>query len=251
MTAEHHQFTNLPEVLTAKDLLVVNNSGTLPAALTGRLIDGSTVAVHVSSAEPNERGAYLVELRRPAAGRGCGAVSTRSGVAGRGRPRDHAARPCERAADRAFHRPALVRGDPAAARHVARGVPRLVRQGDPVRLRGPRVADRGVSDRVRDRAGQQRDASAARPFTAELVKELERRGTTIAPITLHTGVASPEAHEAPYAERFKVPAATAELVERTRRTADGSSLSAPRSCARSNPPSTPRATCAPPTAGPT
>jgi S-adenosylmethionine:tRNA ribosyltransferase-isomerase len=59
--------------------------------------------------------------------------------------------------------------------------------------------------------------SAARPFTAELVTELERRGTTIAPITLHTGVASPEAHEAPYAERFKVPQTTVDLVERTRR----------------------------------
>jgi S-adenosylmethionine:tRNA ribosyltransferase-isomerase len=59
--------------------------------------------------------------------------------------------------------------------------------------------------------------SAARPFTAALVTELERRGTRIAPITLHTGVASPEAHEAPYAERFKVPQTTVELVERTRR----------------------------------
>ena len=33
-----------------------------------------------------------------------------------------------------------------------------------------------------------------------------------APITLHTGVSSLEAHEPPYAERYQVPATTAELV---------------------------------------
>jgi S-adenosylmethionine:tRNA ribosyltransferase-isomerase len=58
--------------------------------------------------------------------------------------------------------------------------------------------------------------SAARPFTAEVVAAIERRGTEITPITLHTGVASPEAHEAPYAERFTVPESTARLVEQTR-----------------------------------
>ncbi|MBV6698186.1 S-adenosylmethionine:tRNA ribosyltransferase-isomerase, partial [Kitasatospora aureofaciens] len=61
--------------------------------------------------------------------------------------------------------------------------------------------------------------SAARPFTAEVVARLAGRGVLVAPITLHTGVASPEAHEAPYAERFHVPAATARLVGHVR--ADG------------------------------
>ena len=47
--------------------------------------------------------------------------------------------------------------------------------------------------------------SAARPFTARLVTELVSRGVQFAPITLHTGVASAEAHEPPYPERFAVP----------------------------------------------
>ena len=51
--------------------------------------------------------------------------------------------------------------------------------------------------------------SAARPFTAELVVDLARRGVTIAPILLHTGVSSLEAHEMPYPERYRVPEATA------------------------------------------
>ena len=38
----------------------------------------------------------------------------------------------------------------------------------------------------------------------------------LAPITLHTGVSSLEAHEAPYPERFRVPAATAERVNDAR-----------------------------------
>jgi S-adenosylmethionine:tRNA-ribosyltransferase-isomerase (queuine synthetase) len=47
--------------------------------------------------------------------------------------------------------------------------------------------------------------SAARPFTTELVTRLACAGVLVAPLTLHTGVASPEAHEPPYAERYEVP----------------------------------------------
>jgi S-adenosylmethionine:tRNA ribosyltransferase-isomerase len=59
--------------------------------------------------------------------------------------------------------------------------------------------------------------SAARPFTDHLVTDLAIRGVTIAPITLHAGVSSLEAGEQPLPERFRVPAATARLVEHTKR----------------------------------
>jgi S-adenosylmethionine:tRNA ribosyltransferase-isomerase len=55
-------------------------------------------------------------------------------------------------------------------------------------------------------------ASAARPFTPELVTALVSKGVVITPVTLHTGVSSQEAGEPPYPERYAVPAATAELV---------------------------------------
>jgi S-adenosylmethionine:tRNA ribosyltransferase-isomerase len=58
--------------------------------------------------------------------------------------------------------------------------------------------------------------SAGRPFTHELVTELAARGVLLAPVTLHTGVSSPESHEPPYPERFHVPAATARLVNAVR-----------------------------------
>ena len=54
--------------------------------------------------------------------------------------------------------------------------------------------------------------SAGRPFTPELITRLVAGGILVAPITLHTGVSSQERHERPYAERFRVPAETARLV---------------------------------------
>ena len=54
--------------------------------------------------------------------------------------------------------------------------------------------------------------SAGRPFSAELVVELVARGVHLAPVTLHAGVSSLEHGEPPYPERYRVPAATARLV---------------------------------------
>ena len=54
--------------------------------------------------------------------------------------------------------------------------------------------------------------SAGRPFTTELVTALVARGVLVAPLTLHTGVSSPELGEPPYPERYRVPETTARLV---------------------------------------
>jgi S-adenosylmethionine:tRNA ribosyltransferase-isomerase len=58
--------------------------------------------------------------------------------------------------------------------------------------------------------------SAARGFTAELVTALVSAGVTVAPLLLHCGVSSPEAGEAPQPERYRVPSATAGLVNAAR-----------------------------------
>ncbi|MFJ9379840.1 S-adenosylmethionine:tRNA ribosyltransferase-isomerase [Streptomyces sp. NPDC101455] len=67
-----------------------------------------------------------------------------------------------------------------------------------------------------DGAGSAEMPSAARPFTARLVAELVSRGVQFAPITLHTGVASAEAHEPPYPERFAVSEVSARLINAAR-----------------------------------
>jgi S-adenosylmethionine:tRNA ribosyltransferase-isomerase len=58
--------------------------------------------------------------------------------------------------------------------------------------------------------------SAGRAFTPELITRLVANGVGIAPLVLHTGVASLEEHEAPYAEYYRVPTETARLVNATR-----------------------------------
>ena len=58
--------------------------------------------------------------------------------------------------------------------------------------------------------------SAARPFSAELVARLVARGVIFAPITLHTGLSSQDAGEAPQREWFEVSETTAHLVNSSR-----------------------------------
>jgi S-adenosylmethionine:tRNA ribosyltransferase-isomerase len=58
--------------------------------------------------------------------------------------------------------------------------------------------------------------SAGRPFTGPVVTDLITRGVALAPVLLHTGVSSQEPGEPPQPERFRVPPATARLVNSTR-----------------------------------
>ena len=58
--------------------------------------------------------------------------------------------------------------------------------------------------------------SAGRAFSHELITELLEHGIGIAPLILHTGVASLESHEPPYEEQYRVPAQTADMVNRAR-----------------------------------
>src|SRR5207302_4600140 len=58
--------------------------------------------------------------------------------------------------------------------------------------------------------------SAGRAFTPELITRLVAQGVVIAPLLLHTGVASLESHEPPYEEYYEVPPATAQLVNMAR-----------------------------------
>ena len=57
---DHARFRDLPRFLAAGDLVVVNTSGTLAAAVDGRRRQGA-VTVHLSTALPD--GTWAVELR--------------------------------------------------------------------------------------------------------------------------------------------------------------------------------------------
>lgn len=225
----HHVAADLPHVLRAGDLLVVNNSGTLPAALEGRLPGGTPVALHVSSAEPGAGGEHLVELRRPWRGTTkpfeAGTSPARAGLVV-ALPGGAAAQLTAEFTRRLWYahfrfpsrggepeaRGPAAAGDGASSHGLMTGY--LARHGKPIRYS---YVDRDWPLSAYQTAfavepGSSEMPSAARPFTPELVAALVSRGVLIAPITLHTGVASPEAHEAPYAERYRVPESTARLV---------------------------------------
>ncbi len=58
--------------------------------------------------------------------------------------------------------------------------------------------------------------SAGRAFTSELITSLVAHGVQVAPLLLHTGVASLEDFEPPYEEFYRVPLETARLVNAAR-----------------------------------
>jgi S-adenosylmethionine:tRNA ribosyltransferase-isomerase len=61
--------------------------------------------------------------------------------------------------------------------------------------------------------------SAGRAFTPDILERMAHGGIQFVTLTLHTGVASLEGHERPYAEEYWVPRCTAQAVESAR--ADG------------------------------
>jgi S-adenosylmethionine:tRNA ribosyltransferase-isomerase len=206
------RFAELARFLTAGDLVVINTSATVNAALDGRT-RGRPVAVHVCAAPPAD---HVVELRRPD---GHGPVTD----AARG---DMVTLP-------GGARLRLLTGYPDAT--VTRGsrlwraawtlpagapsvVDLLATHGRPIRyghLRShpPLAAYQTV---YADRAGSAEAASAGLPFSGRVLARLAARGVGVAPIVLHTGVSSPEAGEPPLAERYAVPAGTARAVNQTR-----------------------------------
>ncbi|MFD5654110.1 S-adenosylmethionine:tRNA ribosyltransferase-isomerase [Streptomyces sp. NPDC127039] len=229
----HHGFAELPGLLRAGDLLVVNTSPTLAAAVDGR-VGHARVVVHFST--HGDDGRWAVELREPD---GRGTTRARAEAADvTGLPRARAesveARGCGGPAGTKVRLPGgarLVLEEPLSARGErlwwarvsGTEVPALLREhGRPIRYSyTERDQPLSVYQTVfalpyADGTGSAEMPSAGRPFTARLVAELVSRGVQFAPVTLHTGVASAEAHEPPYPERFAVPQASARLINAVR-----------------------------------
>ena len=206
----HARFHDLPEYLAPGDLLVVNTSATLAAAVDGAR-NRRPVTVHLSTELPD--GMWAVELRpgRRADGplREVSPGDTIELPAGRLHVVE--AYPDADATPSRLWRCRLVVPCPVPAY--------LARHGRPIAYAyvpddWPLASYQTVFGRE---PGSAEMPSAARPFTHELVTELATRGVTVAPIRLHTGVSSLEAGETPLPEPYLVPATTARLVEDTRR----------------------------------
>jgi S-adenosylmethionine:tRNA ribosyltransferase-isomerase len=210
----HARFCQFGEFLAEGDLVVVNASATLAAAVDGERA-GSAVEVHFS-AELDD-GAWVVEVRP--AGESTGPVSGLRGGEAIGladglalvldRPRPAGQERLWRAELRAGAGQSRIEGGAAAF---------LARHGRPIRYAYvPRQWPLAEYQTVFGREpGSAEMPSAGRPFTAEVVTDLVTRGVALAPIVLHTGVSSQEPGEPPQPERFRVPESTARLVNATR-----------------------------------
>ncbi|HEX9230314.1 MAG TPA: S-adenosylmethionine:tRNA ribosyltransferase-isomerase [Jatrophihabitantaceae bacterium] len=202
----HARFADLPAFLAPGDLVVVNTSATLAAAVDGYRADGRDVVVHFSTALDD--GAWLVELRPPVHPTGpvpdayAGEqVSLPAGV--------RLTLLNAHGGDRLWRARVAVEGEvhEYLARH-GRAITYPYVTG-----RWPLSAYQTVF--ARD-PGSAEMPSAGRPFTADLVTSLVSSGIAVAPITLHTGVSSLEEGEPPLDERYRVPDATARLVNLTK-----------------------------------
>jgi S-adenosylmethionine:tRNA ribosyltransferase-isomerase len=212
---DHARFADLGKWLSAGDLLVVNTSATVKAALAARTAAGRALAMHVSTRLPG--GLWSVEVRQP---HGRASLPFTGSLAGmelflpaNGRVRLLAPYPFGGAlsSPSRLWTAAIEFTEPVHAY--------LERHGQPIRY--------GYVDRswpiemyqtvFANEPGSAEMPSAGRPFTPELVTRLVSRGVEIAPILLHTGVASLESHEPPYEEYYRVSRHTAARVNAVRR----------------------------------
>jgi S-adenosylmethionine:tRNA ribosyltransferase-isomerase len=208
----HTRFADLGNHLRPGDLLVVNNSATLPAAVDG-MRAGDPIAVHFSTARDDH--VWVVELR-PAIdatgplrdvepGERIGLPDGAALVVTASYPNPGAE------GSRLWTARLAIEGDVTAY---------LGRHGRPIRYSYvPRKWPlRNYQTVFARQPGSAEMVSAARPFSTELVTALVSAGIAIAPVTLHAGVSSAEPGEPPAAERFDVPPATARLVNLIRAT---------------------------------
>jgi len=207
----HAHFADIGSFLAPGDVVVVNTSATIAAAVDGRRADGTQVAVHFSTGVGDVQ--WLVEVRPP--GRATGPVH-------------------DAALGETIRLPHGVDLRLMAPYPFGAGRPRLwlahvglegevldylARAGRPIRyayVPRPYPIEEYQTVFARD-PGSAEMPSAGRPFTTEIVTQLITRGVAFAPITLHTGVSSLDAGEPPVPEWYRVPDATARLVRVTRR----------------------------------
>ena len=194
-------FTDIAKYLRAGDLLVVNDSATIPAALEARRRNGAALPLHLSTRVSGRL--WIVEPRRtPVIEVGERLALPQGGSA-------ELIAPMHRAHRRLWY--ALLDLPCAIEKYLAA-------YGRPITydyLEGAYPIEAYQTIFARE-PGSVEMPSAGRPFTLRVIDKLYRHNVNVAAITLHCGVASPEAHEPPLDERFAVPEWTAQTVNATR-----------------------------------
>jgi S-adenosylmethionine:tRNA ribosyltransferase-isomerase len=208
----HMKFRALDTILREGDVLVINTSATLKAALPATQLNGQALEAHLSTHLPG--GFWTVELRE------------RDGIGSRPFRLEGPAETLSLPAGGAL---ALLAPYPATAVMPSRlwlaalRLPLPLHEyldayGEPIRYgyvrqRWPISAYQTV---YADTPGSAEMPSAGRAFTPEVMARLVAHGVQIVPLVLHCGVASLEDHEPPFEEWYRVPGATAAAINAAR-----------------------------------
>jgi len=218
---QHRRFAELPLLLGPGDLLVVNDSRTLPASLSGWTAAGAPLELRLAGRD-GDRWAALVL--------GVPALGDPALVPTDARPAAPALVPGERLAFAGGLKARVLRRHEEVPAMVwlafDRDGPRLLealhRAGHPVRY--AYVPERWGLHHYQTvfaaAPGSAEMPSAGRPFTVQTLRELRARGVGLATISLHAGLSTygdPEVDRrfVP-AEPYRVPEATAAAVARCR-----------------------------------
>lgn len=212
----HTTFRALPDFVNPGDVLVINTSGTLNAALPAVRSDGLPLEVHLSTHLPVDL--WVVEVRLPTENATQPFFDAEAGETLRlpGRATITLLAPYQR--DRS-----VLPDSPTrlwvATLHLSQPLQTyLAQHGFPIRYGYVKQAwpSSYYQTAYVTEMGSAEMPSAGRAFTPELITRLIARGVLIVPLILHTGVASLEAHESPYEEFYRVPAVTARVLNSAR-----------------------------------
>jgi S-adenosylmethionine:tRNA ribosyltransferase-isomerase len=205
----HTRFSEIGAALRAGDALVINTSGVLNAALKATRADGQReIELHLSTRLPG--GFWTVEPRTP---QPAGSAPLSDDFAG-----ETLSLPDGATATLHAPYPASVTTAPrlwlATIRAPQPLHDYLERNGFPIRYGYvPQFWPNSYYQTVyATEMGSAEMPSAGRAFTRTLMAQLVARGVLFAPLILHTGVSSLEAHEPPYEEYYRVSSATARLI---------------------------------------
>lgn len=227
---EHRHFYDLPQVLESGDVVVINTSGTLNASLGATTVDGHPFEIHLSTEVPHSDpyqpiavcthcdnpyvAEWVIEVREPdknstkpyyAAQVAEQYLLPAGGMVWLKRPYSHLHNGGSRLWVATLELPLPL-------------YDYLARYGLPIRY--SYVPEAWGSEFYQTvyatTLGSAEMPSAGRAFTPELMTRLVAQGIQMVPLLLHTGVASLEEHEPPYAEYYRVPEVTATAINTAR-----------------------------------
>lgn len=215
----HTQFRHVGDYLHAGDLLVINTSGTMNAAINATNHTGKALELHLSTHLPADL--WIVEVRQqngkatqPFYDLQAGErLLLEGGAEALLHTPYHHNRAHSQSQTTAPQRLWIATLTPPCSLQAY-----LADYGFPIRY--SYVQEAWLIDYYQTayvtEIGSAEMPSAGRAFTPELIASLVAKGIRIAPLLLHTGVASLESHEPPYEEFYRVPLETAQMVNFTR-----------------------------------